>query len=133
MNKRVSNGSDIYIPDDPGVDGPVKLKSRDPDPVAMHYQESPFPSNINEIITWLGDDFYAMTAGKPVTVNGLKISCDLDPQKDPLDQLTIIIDNSHYASDTKVVIATPGCWILFQETKGYRVLSPEQMDEAWTY
>lgn len=124
------NRNETAQADDVGVGWPVTLKPRDPDPEAMFFQDAPFPSNSVEIINWLGDAFYAMTTGKPVSIQGLKIDINPDPSLDSvLDNMALIIDNS--AVGGKLVVATPGVWIVHSESKGYIALTQEQMDEKW--
>jgi len=118
--------------ENPGIGGPVTLVPRDANPQAMLFSAEPFPSNVTEIISWLGEAFYAMTTGREIKIQGAKISREIDPNADSvLDNLVIVIDNSTDGSD--LVVAVPGNWIVWQARTGYRVLAQEQVDESWTY
>ncbi|MCM1295009.1 MAG: hypothetical protein NC311_05660 [Muribaculaceae bacterium] len=115
-----------------GIYEPVTLVPRDSNPQAMLFSTDSFPSNVTDIIAWLGNSFYALTTGREIKIQGAKISREIDPNAEStLDNLVIVIDNSNDGTDLVVVV--PGNWIVWQERTGYRVLTQEQVDEGWTY
>ena len=122
-------GTGIHATDmAPGIYGPTTLVPRCANPEAMHFLKGEFPGNVTDVISWLGDAFYALTCGKAVSVNKVKIEREADPDSTgPTDNLLIIIQNP----DGSLVAVVPGEWIIWTEEKGYQSLTEEQLNEMW--
>lgn len=83
--------------------------------------------NLGEVIQWLGSDFYALTDGSPVNLNGSTVRSNFvnedGTRTQPFDQCLVIA----FRNGNDLAITSIGHYIIRDPVLGYRVMSPENV------
>lgn len=83
--------------------------------------------NLGEVIQWLGSDFYALTDGSPVNLNGSTVRSNFvnedGTRTQPFDQCLVIV----FRNGNDLAITSTGHYIIRDPVLGYRVMSPENV------
>lgn len=83
--------------------------------------------NLGEVIQWLGSDFYALTDGSPVNLNGSTVRSNFvnedGTRTQPFDQCLVIA----FRNRNDLAITSIGHYIIRDPVLGYRVMSPENV------
>lgn len=83
--------------------------------------------NLGEVIQWLGSDFYALTDGSPVNLNGSTVRSNFvnedGTRTQPFDQCLVIV----FRNGNDLAITSIGHYIIRDPVLGYRVMSPENV------
>lgn len=83
--------------------------------------------NLGEVIQWLGSDFYALTDGSPVNLNGSTVRSNFVTEDgnrtQPFDQCLVIA----FRNGSDLAITSIGHYIIRDPVLGYRVMSPENV------
>lgn len=83
--------------------------------------------NLGEVIQWLGSDFYALTDGSPVNLNGSTVRSNFVTEDgnrtQPFDQCLVIV----FRNGSDLAITSIGHYIIRDPVLGYRVMSPENV------
>lgn len=83
--------------------------------------------NLGEVIQWLGSDFYALTDGSPVNLNGSTVRSNFvnedGTRTQPFDQCLVIA----FRNGSDLAITSIGHYIIRDPVLGYRVMSPENV------
>lgn len=83
--------------------------------------------NLGEVIQWLGSDFYALTDGSPVNLNGSTVRSNFVTEDgnrtQPFDQCLVIA----FRNGNDLAITSIGHYIIRDPVLGYRVMSPENV------
>ena len=83
--------------------------------------------NLGEVIQWLGSDFYALTDGSPVNLNGSTVRSNFvnedGTRSQPFDQCLVIA----FRNGNDLAITSIGHYIIRDPVLGYRVMSPENV------
>ena len=113
-----------------GVDGPA--------PVCRQVQQEAmrFISiyNMGDIMNWLGNDFYAVTKGDPIVINGQSISVKAPENRNandpysPFDEMLLIIHDP-IASCIRVI--GRGMWVVRDPNLGYHVLTDDEFRKQY--
>lgn len=86
--------------------------------------------NLDNIMVWLGKDFYALTNGAPVTIAGKLIQdkAAADDTSGKLNHLVLII---HDGINNCYHCVAPNSWIVIDPDFGYTILSEEQFNAIY--
>lgn len=83
--------------------------------------------NLGEVIQWLGSDFYALTDGSPVNLNGSTVRSNFvnedGTRTQPFDQCLVIA----FRNGNDLAITSIGHYIIRDPVLGYRVMTPENV------
>lgn len=83
--------------------------------------------NLGEVIQWLGSDFYALTDGSPVNLNGSTVRSNFvnedGTRTQPFDQCLVIA----FRNGSDLAITSIGHYIIRDPVLGYRVMTPENV------
>lgn len=83
--------------------------------------------NLGEVIQWLGSDFYALTDGSPVNLNGSTVRSNFvnedGTRTQPFDQCLVIV----FRNGNDLAITSIGHYIIRDPVLGYRVMTPENV------
>lgn len=83
--------------------------------------------NLGEVIQWLGSDFYALTDGSPVNLDGSTVRSNFvsedGTRTQPFDQCLVIA----FRNGNDLAITSIGHYIIRDPVLGYRVMTPENV------
>lgn len=83
--------------------------------------------NLDDIMIWLGKDFYALTNGSPVTIAG-KLIQDKAAAEDTSGKLNHLVLIIHDEINNCYHCVAPESWIILDPDFGYTILSEEQFN-----
>ena len=84
--------------------------------------------NVLDMISWIGEDFYALTNGDPVGIEGnlIKVNKADADQRTPvypgMTHPTLIVKNT---AVNQLLVITEGDWLIKEPGMGYQVFSDE--------
>lgn len=87
-------------------------------------------SNLPQIMEFLGEEFYALTSGRPVTINGQAITAAGYDGNDPFKRLLLVI----YDTIRQCYhVVEPDTWIIRDSDMGYTMMSDEKFQKLYKF
>ena len=83
-----------------------------------------------EIVEWLGEDFYAATTGRAISVGNRVIERSADAEQVPIDDRFVIIATS--PNSASVYAAASGDYLIRYPGLGYRVMNEAEFNENFS-
>lgn len=109
-----------------GVIRPMIVRRSNPIYSAMHFNGM---FNLPEVMQWLADDFYALTAGDPITINHQVIALDKgEKSAEALANLLLVI---HDPIANCYHVVTPGSWIIKDGDLGYSIMNDKRFHQLY--
>jgi len=92
-------------------------------------------SNLFDILNWIGDDFYALTNGDPIGIEGHMISRNKsqvsgndNPEINGMTHPTLVVSNK---DTNRLLVVAEGEWLIKEPGMGYQVFTDDVVSQRY--